>query len=138
MSQEADQDIDKLQAEIAKIEQQLVEEKLPQDKKDKKKRIKKAQDKQLMDDQTCNEEAESLLKMMLMCVTEDNQNNRDGKPALSKFTSLDQVCRELRKLHIQDKFIENGGLTVLAKWLEPLPDQTYPNQAVVKEILQTL
>lgn len=51
---------------------------------------------------------------------------------------LDDVCRELRKLSIQERFMDNGGISVLGRWLEPLPDGTFPNINVVKEVLVTI
>ena len=48
---------------------------------------------------------------------------------------LDEVTRELRRSTIAQAFIEKGGCGVLGQWLEPLPDQTYPNVTVVQEIL---
>jgi hypothetical protein len=51
---------------------------------------------------------------------------------------LDSVSKELRKLSLQEKFIDLGGAHLLGRWLEPLPDNTYPNVAIVQEILQTI
>lgn len=38
-----------------------------------------------------------------------------------------EVYETLRKLSIQEKFLELGGCRVLADWLYLLPDGTYPN-----------
>ncbi len=48
------------------------------------------------------------------------------------------MCRDLRKLAIQEKFLNIGGITILAKWLEPLPDSTYPNINIARDILTTV
>ena len=69
---------------------------------------------------------------------QDKNSNLKGEPALAKLLILDEICRELRKLPVQDKFVEVGGTQMLARWLEPLPDTTYPNAQIVKEILQTI
>ena len=75
-----------------------------------------------------------------MCdaVNEDNKANSQGRPALNKMMLLDSVNRDLRKLAIQEKFLDIGGISMLGRWLEPLPDGTYPNATVAKEILMTI
>jgi hypothetical protein len=52
----------------------------------------------------------------------DIKANKSGKPALSKLILLDQVCRELKKLSIQEVFLDNMGQNMLGHWLERLPD----------------
>ena len=71
-------------------------------------------------------------------VEKDNKANEAGRPALKKLLMLEDVTKELRRIAIQDKFLENGGCIVLATWIEALPDGTYPNLSVVQEILQCL
>jgi len=51
---------------------------------------------------------------------------------------VDQVTKDLRKLSVQEKFLDIGGISMLGRWLEPLPDRTYPNINVAKEVLNTL
>jgi transcription factor SPN1 len=75
---------------------------------------------------------------MAQAYHDDNKANSSGKPALNKLMSLDQVCRELKKLSIQEIFIDKKGCTLLGHWLEPLPDKTYPNILIVQEILNTV
>jgi len=48
------------------------------------------------------------------------------------------VTKELRRIPIQENFIEKGGCEALANWLYPLPDGTFPNVKVVQEILQVV
>jgi len=52
--------------------------------------------------------------------------------------ALDSVSRELKKLSVQEMFIEEEGCNVLALWLHSLPDGTYPNIKIASEVLATL
>lgn len=38
-----------------------------------------------------------------------------------------EVYEALRKINIQEKFLDMGGARVLNEWLDLLPDNTYPN-----------
>jgi hypothetical protein len=75
---------------------------------------------------------------MLAAFHDDNEANEKSKPALQKLVSLDSVCRELKKLSVQEAFLDINGCTQLGNWLEPLPDGTYPNINIVREILNTI
>ena len=72
------------------------------------------------------------------CVESDNKNNSLRKPALQKLLNLDHVTKELRRIPIQNSFIEKAGCDALANWLYPLPDGTFPNVKVVTEILSVI
>ena len=75
---------------------------------------------------------------MKTAVQEDNEANSSRKPALNKLLQLERVTKELRRIPIQEYFIEFGGCSALADWLYPLPDGTYPNVKVVQEILHVI
>ena len=75
---------------------------------------------------------------MHQAYNEDRKANRLNKPALHKLMALDQVCRELRQLLVQTAFLDSDGCTQLGEWLEELPDGTYPNIAIVQDILNTV
>jgi len=68
---------------------------------------------------------------MKEAVAQDNEANINRKPALRKLLLLDEITKELRRIPIQENFIERGGCVALADWLYPLPDGTYPNVKVV-------
>ena len=72
---------------------------------------------------------------MRQAVEKDNASNTKSLPALEKLLLLEKVTKELRRIPIQETFIEKGGCEALADWLYPLPDGTYPNVRVVNEIL---
>lgn len=82
--------------------------------------------------------ANDLAQDMDEAVTSDNSSNQEGVPALKKLLMLEDVTRKLRKQLISEKFINLGGCQILGRWLEPLPDGTYPNQKVVTEILHCI
>jgi transcription factor SPN1 len=91
-----------------------------------------------MTDEEVEAMANKLALQMRDAVNEDNKANQNGRPALSKLMLVDQVTKDLRKLSVQEKFLDIGGISMLGRWLEPLPDRTYPNINVAKEILNTL
>src|SRR5690242_20016386 len=83
---------------------------------------------------------------------EDDQANRDKRPAIHKLKMLQSVDIQLRKYspsgitlshhnsrkHVQNAFIENSGLASLAKWLKPLPDGSLPNVKIRSTLLELL
>ena len=75
---------------------------------------------------------------MLDVVEADNASNAKRKPALEKLKNLQHVTKELRRIPIQEFFIEKGGCEALANWLYPLPDRTFPSVKVVQEIMQVI
>lgn len=91
-----------------------------------------------MKEDEIDEVANGLAILMRDAVNEDNQANLEGKPALSKLMLVDKITKDLRNLSVQEKFLDIGGISMLGRWLEPLPDKTYPNINVAKEILYTL
>lgn len=91
-----------------------------------------------MKEEEIDEMANNLAILMRDAVNQDNQANLEGKPALSKLMLVDRITKELRNLSVQEKFLDIGGISMLGRWLEPLPDRTYPNLNVVKEILNML
>ena len=82
--------------------------------------------------------ASSLIMTMLQTVEDDNKSNSQRKPALGKLLKLEEVTKQLRRIPIQETFIEEGGCDALANWLYPLPDGTFPNVKVVSEILSVI
>ena len=78
-----------------------------------------------------NAAAKALIKLMTEAVMSDNDANSKKKPALNKLLLLSQVTKELRRIPIQEEFLDYGGCEQLADWLYPLPDGTYPNVKIV-------
>ena len=46
---------------------------------------------------------------------------------MRKLLMAKEVYEALRKINIQESFLEQGGGRVLAEWLDMLPDGTFPN-----------
>ena len=88
-----------------------------------------------MNDDTKKEVAEKLIIMMNKAVNDDNEANQLKRPALQKLLNLDHAIKELRRIPIQEFFLDSNGCNSLAGWIYPLPDGTYPNVRVVQEIL---
>jgi len=64
---------------------------------------------------------------MHMAFLSDRDNFKMGKPGLQKIMMAKEVYEALRKINIQEKFLDMGGARVLSEWLDLLPDNTYPN-----------
>lgn len=80
-------------------------------------------------------EAQQLIDAMQLAVRQDNKANSEQRPALQKLINLEQISKQIRRIPIQEQFIDQGGCTALGEWLYPLPDGTFPNVKVVQEIL---
>jgi transcription factor SPN1 len=91
-----------------------------------------------MTDEERQQAAHDLITLMLDVVEQDNASNAKRKPALQKLLNLEHVTKELRRIPIQEYFIEKGGCEALANWLYPLPDGTFPSVKVVQEIMSVI
>jgi len=49
-----------------------------------------------------------------------------------------EVYENLRKLNVQENFLEMGGCQILVKWLDVLPDGTFPNFNLVNGLLNCI
>lgn len=70
-----------------------------------------------MTDDEIEENARMLCDKMRDAVNEDNRANAEKRPALCKLMLLDKVTRDLRKIAVQEKFLDLGGLQWLGRWL---------------------
>lgn len=57
---------------------------------------------------------------------------------MKKLLLLDEVTRELRRLPIQSCFLGQNGCQILEYWLRALPDGSFPNVSLVKELLNLI
>ena len=60
------------------------------------------------------------------------------KPAIEKLKMLPMLSTVLQKHHLQEKFLDQGGLSSLVNWLLPLPDGSLPNINVRTTLLTLL
>ncbi|WVZ12676.1 hypothetical protein V8G54_017206 [Vigna mungo] len=81
----------------------------------------------------------SVVKVMIefeVAAQEDADLNRHGKPTINKLKMLSLFTDVL--LEKQQEFLDNGLLTVLKKWLEPLLDGSLPNLTIRTKVLKIL
>jgi hypothetical protein len=59
------------------------------------------------------------------------------KPAFKRFTLLNKIQNYLKNNKVSDCFLSTngGGCSILALWLNKLPDDSYPNPKIVSCIL---
>jgi hypothetical protein len=57
----------------------------------------------------------------------DRESNNQKKPAFLRLKLLDKIDTTLRKLNLQEDYLEKDGCQRLSDWLKPMPDNTYPN-----------
>lgn len=82
--------------------------------------------------------ASTLVDTMNNACEEDRQNNKERKMALRKLEILPDVMDKLSKVNLREKLIQHGALSVIRKWLEPLPDKTIPNIKIREGMLKIL
>ena len=75
---------------------------------------------------------------MFEAYEQDLQSIAKAEPALAKLACVEEVCSSLGRLTFQDSFIDCGGMDVVAKWLQPFKDGTYPNALVARPLIQCM
>lgn len=79
-----------------------------------------------------------LIHTMNRACENDIENNRNKKIAYHKLDMLNDVLLKLLKPDWREKYIQHGVLSVIRKWLEPLPDRTIPNIKIRTGMLKIL
>lgn len=64
--------------------------------------------------------------------------NSESKPAHYKIDNIENLCSKIIKRGVQEVFVKMGILKELKVWLEPLPDNSLPNQKVKRAIMDLL
>lgn len=83
--------------------------------------------------------ATDLIERMYKAYDNDRQANVEGRPAIQKLILSQEVYALLRKSTVQEEFITGDrGHDVLAKWLEVMPDGTFPSVNLVKGLLECI
>lgn len=75
---------------------------------------------------------------MLKIVEKDNENNINKMPATNKLLNLNLFIDTLLNLKIQEILLDLNILEVVRRWLEPLPDNSLPNNKIKKGLLEVL
>lgn len=72
---------------------------------------------------------------MIQALADDQESNKNRKPAFKRFQILSRIENALRNQKCQESFLDKDGCEILADWLQQLPDYTYPNPKIVLSIL---
>eukprot|EP01101_Sappina_pedata_P011701 TRINITY_DN7904_c0_g1_i1.p1 TRINITY_DN7904_c0_g1~~TRINITY_DN7904_c0_g1_i1.p1 ORF type:complete len:511 (-),score=166.62 TRINITY_DN7904_c0_g1_i1:33-1565(-) len=78
------------------------------------------------------------LQSLEIAIDSDIDANRRGEPSFGKLKLLPELTGCLSKKHLRGIFIERGGMAVVRRCLEPLPDASLPFLKIREEILRIL
>jgi len=84
------------------------------------------------------EEVDSFLRRMMKAADDDLLALKAGKPATNKLKLVEEVEKNLRRVEYRELFLEQGLLSVLKRWLDPLPDGSLPNANLRSRLLKIL
>lgn len=99
-------------------------------------RVKKAANK--MSDEEIKAKCVAFVERMDQASFEDNESNRNKKPALKKLTMLEETKQMLLRQDWHEHLLNAGVLVVATKWLSPLPDRTLPNVTIRDSLIRCL
>eukprot|EP01090_Pellita_catalonica_P018783 TRINITY_DN6175_c0_g1_i4.p1 TRINITY_DN6175_c0_g1~~TRINITY_DN6175_c0_g1_i4.p1 ORF type:complete len:575 (-),score=188.96 TRINITY_DN6175_c0_g1_i4:87-1811(-) len=69
---------------------------------------------------------------------QDIDRNQEGKPAVAKLRMLPEVNKCLGKVYLHETLLYHDVLKVVRKWLEPLPDGSFPTLNIRSTLLSLL
>lgn len=84
------------------------------------------------------QEAKQLKTQMTKAQEQDQLSIAKREPALAKLGCVEEACQLLSSPTFADRFVDCGGMEVVAKWLQPTTDGTYPNALVVRPLIQCM
>ncbi|GJQ14258.1 hypothetical protein GpartN1_g6049.t1 [Galdieria partita] len=84
------------------------------------------------------EEVDNFLRRMMKAADDDLLALKVGKPATNKLKLVEEVEKNLRRVEYRELFLEQGLLSVLKRWLDPLPDGSLPNASLRSRLLKIL
>ena len=67
---------------------------------------------------------------MALPVRQRHAAGKKGEPALAKLLLLPKLQAQVKKRDLQEKLLEVGLLMSIKRWLEPLPDRSFPNSTL--------
>jgi hypothetical protein len=82
--------------------------------------------------------ANNLVARMKEACEIDHYSNKKKQPAIRRMILSQEVYREIKKISLQDKFLENGGCQAFADWINQMPDGTFPNINLVEGVLNCI
>jgi transcription factor SPN1 len=80
----------------------------------------------------------AFVEKMEQACHEDNESNRQKKPALKKMALLEEAKQMMLREEWHENLLNAGILVVCTKWLSPLPDRTLPGISIRDGILRSL
>lgn len=96
-------------------------------------------DREEQDTSSCDKKrAEEVIREMEEASEKDRDLNSEGKPALHKLLLIDEVYNKLLNKKVHEELLDVGLLSALRKWLEPLPDNSLPDEETKKKVLGIL
>eukprot|EP01113_Clastostelium_recurvatum_P003393 TRINITY_DN11481_c0_g1_i1.p1 TRINITY_DN11481_c0_g1~~TRINITY_DN11481_c0_g1_i1.p1 ORF type:complete len:545 (+),score=193.90 TRINITY_DN11481_c0_g1_i1:27-1637(+) len=92
------------------------------------------------DEKDIVEAAKSIVDKMELAAHEDLiiVNSKSNQPALNKVLLLKEVKTTLAKRTLWYELVEQGVLGTIKKWLDPLPDQSWPSLDIRTALLEAL
>ncbi|EME26446.1 Transcription factor IWS1 [Galdieria sulphuraria] len=84
------------------------------------------------------EEVDNFLRRMMKAADDDLLALKAGKPATNKLKLVEEVEKNLRRVEYRELFLEQGLLSVVKRWLDPLPDGSLPNASLRSRLLKML
>eukprot|EP01087_Luapelamoeba_hula_P016294 TRINITY_DN5009_c1_g1_i1.p1 TRINITY_DN5009_c1_g1~~TRINITY_DN5009_c1_g1_i1.p1 ORF type:complete len:377 (+),score=94.23 TRINITY_DN5009_c1_g1_i1:550-1680(+) len=91
-----------------------------------------------VDMQVVRGSVDEFIGRMIEAAEADVDANRQGKPALAKQQLLGETVQMLQRVHYHDALLDNGVLTAVKKWLDPMPDSSLPALNVRRDLLTVL
>ncbi|QDZ24202.1 TFIIS N-terminal domain-containing protein [Chloropicon primus] len=91
-----------------------------------------------MDPQEKQHICRNILSRMEAAYDADNEAVKQQKPAIHKLKLLKEVESILIQRHMRETLLYESALTVMATWLNPLPDMTLPNVKIRTTLLRLL
>lgn len=79
-----------------------------------------------------------MIALMERAADLDDQNNELHKPGIEKLAQLDKVAKFLVNQRYHNMFLNSDGCYHLRRWLERLPDGSWPNKPVRLTLIELL
>ncbi|XP_057810045.1 protein IWS1 homolog 1-like [Salvia miltiorrhiza] len=81
---------------------------------------------------------DSVLAELNLAAEQDAELNRQEKPCITKLRHLSLLTDIIPRKHLQQEFLDRGVLLAFKKWLEPVPDGSFPNINVREAVFKCL
>lgn len=91
-----------------------------------------------MSDEEIKEKSIDFVTRMEQAWYEDDQANRNKRPALKKMAMLEEAKTTMLREEWHEQLLNAGVLLVATKWLSPLPDRTLPSFIIRDAIVRAL